>query len=58
MDPRKVEAVREWPQPQNLKDVQSFLGFANFLAAVCGYLFQYMCTVNGTLEERTEFYVV
>ncbi len=30
MDPRKVETVREWPQPQNLKDVQFFLGFANF----------------------------
>lgn len=30
MDPRKIKAVREWPQPQNLKDVQSFLGFANF----------------------------
>ena len=30
MDPKKVAAVREWPTPKNVKDVQSFLGFANF----------------------------
>src|SRR5690554_5887031 len=30
MDPNKVEAVREWPKPECLKDVHSFLGFANF----------------------------
>ena len=30
MDPNKVSAVREWPVPKNQKDVQSFLGFANF----------------------------
>lgn len=30
MDPGKVAAVADWPQPRNVKDVQSFLGFANF----------------------------
>ena len=30
MDPAKVEAVTTWPQPKNLKELQSFLGFANF----------------------------
>lgn len=30
MDPKKVEAVRNWPVPKHKKDVQAFLGFANF----------------------------
>ena len=30
MDKKKVQAVLEWPTPKTVKDVQSFLGFANF----------------------------
>ncbi|KAL0187127.1 hypothetical protein M9458_018797, partial [Cirrhinus mrigala] len=30
MDEAKVRAVTEWPQPQTLKELQRFLGFANF----------------------------
>jgi hypothetical protein len=30
MDPIKVAGVAEWPTPTNKKEVQSFLGFANF----------------------------
>src|SRR5258707_8735564 len=30
MDPAKVAAIQNWPEPQNVRDVQSFLGFANF----------------------------
>ncbi|KAI0996661.1 Transposon Ty3-I Gag-Pol polyprotein [Podosphaera aphanis] len=30
MDPKKLEAVSEWTKPGNVKDVQAFLGFANF----------------------------
>ena len=30
MDPKKIETVKNWKQPQNLKDIQAFLGFANF----------------------------
>jgi len=30
MDPSKVSAVVDWPQPENVKGIQSFLGFANF----------------------------
>ena len=30
MDPAKVAAVREWATPMCVRDVQSFIGFANF----------------------------
>ena len=30
MDDTKITAVQDWPTPKNLKEVQSFLGFANF----------------------------
>jgi len=30
MDPSKVETVKAWPPPENLRDVQAFLGFVNF----------------------------
>ncbi|GAA5880157.1 hypothetical protein JCM1840_007633 [Sporobolomyces johnsonii] len=30
MDPKKIEVVQSWPQPTNIREVQSFLGFCNF----------------------------
>ena len=30
MDPAKVKAVLEWPVPRKVKEVQAFIGFANF----------------------------
>jgi hypothetical protein len=30
MDPEKIRTITEWPPIANVKDVQSFLGFANF----------------------------
>lgn len=30
MDPAKTKCIDEWPAPKSVKDIQSFLGFANF----------------------------
>ena len=30
MDNNKVKVIQDWPEPWKVKDVQSFLGFANF----------------------------
>ena len=30
MDLGKVKIIQDWPEPKKVKDIQSFLGFANF----------------------------
>ena len=30
MDKEKIKAIKEWKEPKTLKQVQAFLGFANF----------------------------
>jgi hypothetical protein len=30
MSKDKIKIIQEWPEPQKVKDIQSFLGFANF----------------------------
>ena len=30
MDPAKVKVLQDWPEPRKVREVQSFLGFANF----------------------------
>jgi hypothetical protein len=42
-DPTKVESVRDWPTPQNLHDVRSFLGLA-------GYYREYMESFSSLAE--------
>lgn len=43
MDLTKVSAVKEWPQPTSRKDLQRFLGFANFYSR---FLHNYSSIVN------------
>jgi hypothetical protein len=38
VDPKKVSAVIDWPEPQTVKELQAFLGFANFYRR---FIFQY-----------------
>ncbi|KAK1794898.1 hypothetical protein P4O66_009904, partial [Electrophorus voltai] len=38
MDPDKVTAIQNWPKPTTVKELQRFLGFANFYRRfVCGF---------------------
>ncbi len=30
MNPTKVSAIQEWPEPRKVRDIQAFLGFTNF----------------------------
>jgi len=38
MAPYKVQNYPDWPEPQKIKDIQSFLGFTNFY---CCFIFGY-----------------
>ena len=39
MDPKRVEAVTQWPQPKSIHDIQIFLSFVNFYRRfIEGYL--------------------
>lgn len=37
MENKRIEAVKDWPEPQSIWDIQVFLGFANF----------YWCFIQG-----------
>ena len=36
MDPTKLNGIKNWPTPTNVKDVHSFLGFTNFYRKFIG----------------------
>ncbi len=38
MDPSRVQAIQEWPVPKSFRDIQVFLGFANFYR---GFIYRY-----------------
>ena len=34
--PEKIKAILEWPQPQNVTDVRSFIGYVNYYRKFIG----------------------
>ncbi len=30
MEDKRIKAIRDWPEPQSVRDIQMFLGFTNF----------------------------
>ena len=38
MASNKVQIIQDWPKPRKVKDIQSFLGFANFY---CRFIYEY-----------------
>ena len=55
MDEEKVKAIREWPEPKNLKKVQAFLGFANFYRRfIQGY--SQICTPLTKMTKKEQLF--
>jgi arginyl-tRNA synthetase len=56
MSTRKVEAVRLWEMPKNLKDIQKFLGFANLYRKFLTKVFAAGTTHYGPyMKQRSRF---
>ena len=53
MDPAKVEAVLNWETPNSVKDIQCFLGFANFYRSFI-YKYSYICQPLFNLLRKPE----
>ena len=45
-DPRKIECIKSWPLPQNIKEVQSFLG-------LCGYYRHFIANYSHLAKRLT-----
>ena len=56
MDNKKVKAIRKWPEPRNLKEVQAFLGFANFYQRIIQGYSQICTPLTKTTKKEQPFH--
>ena len=55
MDPKKTKVVHDWPVPKNVKDIQSFLGFANFYRRFIANYLEIVVPMNHLTCKDTPF---
>ena len=53
MEQDKIKAVKEWKMPTKIKEVESFLGFANFYRRFIQN-FSHMAKLLNELKEKKE----
>ena len=54
-DPDKVATIREWPAPKNLKELQTFLGFANFYRRFVENYSKVIQPLTALLKKNAEY---
>ena len=54
-DPKKVEAIKQWPVPTCVKDLQSFLGAVNFLGKFIQGLSSLRVSLQGLIKKDSEY---
>ena len=54
VDPRKIEAVIDWPRPTAVTEVRSFLGFSKLLQEICEGFLQDSSTFNKANSEKCQ----
>ncbi|KAJ1194909.1 hypothetical protein NDU88_004194 [Pleurodeles waltl] len=55
MDPAKIKTVQHWPSPCNVKEIQSFLGFANFYRRFISNFSQTVTPITRLLKKGVKF---
>ena len=55
MDPAKVASLLDRPVPQSVKEVQSFLGFANFYRKFINGYSTLACPLNSLTRKGAKF---
>ncbi|QRW23527.1 Retrotransposable element Tf2 protein [Rhizoctonia solani] len=56
MEKEKLQAIMDWPEPQNVKHVQSFLGFAHFY---CCFVPNFSCLAHplNNLTQKKQLWI-
>ena len=54
-DPKKVEAICNWPVPQDITQLQSFLGAINYLAKFIPHLSALRAPLQDLLKSDSEY---
>ena len=55
MDPTKLAGIKDWPEPTNVKAVQSFLGFGNFYRQFIKHFAELACPLNDLTKKTKQF---
>ena len=55
-DKAKVDLIQNWPLPQNVKELQSFLGTVNYLSKFLTFLSDLRAPLQGLLKKDAEFH--
>ena len=57
VDPSKIRAILEWPVPQNVSEIRSFMGLAGYYQKFVEGFFKNCSTYHLTKLEREEICV-
>ena len=62
-DPKKLQAIMDWPRPQNLQNVRSFLGFVGYyrryipkFSSIAASLYAYLVEEGIRRRRQLEYY--
>ncbi|GJP48243.1 hypothetical protein CLOM_g7544 [Closterium sp. NIES-68] len=55
VDPKKIEAVRTWKTPENVKELQQFLGFANYYNRFVPQYAKLAAPLTNLLKKNTPY---